>query len=242
MVRRLSALPPSHPDRRALRDQAIEAWLPMAYRLARRYARRGDLFDDLRQVATIGLIKAVDGFDALRGTDFPGYAIPTITGEMKRYFRDRTWFLRVPRRLQELRLDIGAARTQLCNSLGRSPTVADIAGYLQVSEDAVLEGLESGYAYRALSLSNPVGDDPGLTLGDTIGSTDQGYASVEFHVAMPPVLALLTERERQIIILRFYGNLTQGSIAEKVGVSQMHVSRILTGALAKLRERLVDTS
>jgi RNA polymerase sigma-B factor len=241
LVQRLCELPPSHLDRPALRDQAIEAWLPMAYRLARRYARYGEMFDDLRQIATIGLIKAVDGFDPLRGTEFPGYAIPTITGEIKRYFRDRTWSMRVPRRLQEMRLAIGQAQTELSNSLRRSPTVADIADHLDVSEEAVLEGLESGYAYRAVSLSTPVGDDTNMALGDTIGSADHGYDLVELNVTLPPVMARLTERERQIITMRFYGNLTQACIAEKIVVSQMHVSRILAGALMKLRKQLVDT-
>jgi RNA polymerase sigma-B factor len=240
LVQRLSALPPSHPDRPALRDQAIEAWLPMAYRLARRYARYGDLFDDLRQIATIGLIKAVDGFDPLRGTEFPGYAIPTITGEMKRYFRDRTWSMRVPRRLQERRLAIGRARMELSSSLSRSPTVADIADHLNLSEEAVLEGLESGYAYRAVSLSTPVGYDTGMALGDTIGSAEHGYDLVELNVTLPPLMARLTDRERQIITLRFYGNMTQACIAEQIGISQMHVSRVLAGALMKLRERLAD--
>ncbi|HEY0001563.1 MAG TPA: sigma-70 family RNA polymerase sigma factor, partial [Actinoplanes sp.] len=137
----LSALPPSHPDRPSLREQVIEAWLPMAYRLARRYARQGDMVDDLRQTATIGLIKAVDRFDADRGIDFLGFAIPTIIGELKRYFRDRTWSVRAPRRLQEMRLAIGHAQAELGQTLGRSPTVADIAAHLNASEEEVLEGL-----------------------------------------------------------------------------------------------------
>jgi RNA polymerase sigma-B factor len=236
----LSALPPSHPDRPSVREQAIEAWLPMAYRLARRYARHGDMADDLRQTATIGLIKAVDRFDADRGVEFVGYAIPTIIGEIKRYFRDRTWSVRAPRRLQEMRLAIGQAQLELGHSLGRSPTVADIATHLNASEEAVLEGLESGYAYHAVSLSTPVGDESGFELGDTLGSGDHGYELVELNVALPPAMACLTEREQRIIAMRFYGNLTQASIAEQIGVSQMHISRILTGALAKLRERLSE--
>jgi RNA polymerase sigma-B factor len=240
LVLALSALPPSHPDRPSLREQAIEAWLPMAYRLARRYARHGDMVDDLRQTATIGLIKAVDRFDADRGIEFAGYAIPTITGEIKRYFRDRTWSVRAPRRLQELRLAITQAQVELGHSLRRSPTVADVAAYLAVSEEAVLEGLESGYAYHAVSLSTPVGDESSFELADTLGSGDHGYELVELNVALPPAMAGLTEREQRIIAMRFYGNLTQAAIAEQIGVSQMHISRILTGALAKLRERLTE--
>jgi RNA polymerase sigma-B factor len=235
------ALPPSHPDRPSRREQVIEAWLPMAYRIARRYARQGDMADDLRQTATIGLIKAVDRFDADRGIDFVAFAIPTITGEVKRYFRDRTWAVRAPRRLQEMRLAIGRAQLELGQTLGRSPTVTDLAAHLDASEEEVLEGLESGYAYRAVSLSTPIGDDSGFELGDTLGSPDHGYDMVEFNVALPPAMACLTDRERHIIAMRFYGNLTQAAIAERIGVSQMQISRILSGALIKLRRRLADT-
>jgi len=235
------ALPPSHPDRPSLREQVIEAWLPMAHRLSRRYARHGEMVDDLRQTATIGLIKAVDRFDADRGIEFAGFAIPTITGEIKRYFRDRTWFVRAPRRLQEMRLAIGQAQVELGHTLRRSPTVAALASHLNASEEEVLEGLESGYAYRAVSLSRPIGDDSGFELGDTLGSQDHGYDMVDFNVALPMAMAWLTDRERRIIAMRFYGNLTQAAIAEQIGVSQMHISRILCGALGKLRKQLAET-
>jgi RNA polymerase sigma-B factor len=234
----LSTLPPSHPDRPYLREQVIEAWLPMAYRLARRYARHGGMLDDLRQTATIGLIKAVDRFDAERGIDFVGLAIPTITGEIKRYFRDRTWSVRAPRRLQEMRLAISRAETELNQELNRAPTVADIAVRLGVPEEAVLEGLEGGYAYRAVSLSSPLGDGSSLELSDVLGSRDHGYDLVELSISLPPAMARLTARERRIVMLRFYGNQTQAAIAEQIGVSQMHVSRLLSGALAKLRTQL----
>jgi RNA polymerase sigma-B factor len=240
LVATLAALPVSDPDRAVVRERAIEAWLPMASRLARRYARRGELSDDLRQTATIGLIKAVDGYDPGRGSEFVSYAIPTIVGEIKRYFRDRTWSVRVPRRLQEMRLLIAQARAELGQTSHRSPTVADIALHLHVSEEEVLEGLESEYAYRAVSLSRPVGEDASLELGDTLGAHDPGYALVELKAALPPALSRLTERERRIIAMRFYGNQTQASIAEQIGVSQMHVSRILAGALGKLRGHLTE--
>jgi RNA polymerase sigma-B factor len=240
LVIKLAGLPASSPDRAILRDRVIEAWLPMANRLARRYARRGEPFDDLRQTAFIGLIKSVDGFDPQRGTDFLSYAIPTIIGEIKRHFRDRTWCVRVPRRMQEMRQSIGQAEIELSQQLHRSPTVADIAAHLDVSEEQVLEGLEGGYAYRALSLSSPVGDAPGLELGDTLGSCEHGYELVELCAALPPAMARLTNRERQIIVMRFHGNLTQSSIAERIGVSQMHVSRLLAGALRKLRHHLTE--
>ncbi|MEU7840106.1 RNA polymerase sigma factor SigF [Micromonospora sp. NPDC049114] len=226
------------PRRPALRDRAIEAWLPLARHLARRYSGRGAPDEDLTQTAMVGLIKAVDHFDATRGVDFSGYAIPTIVGEIKRYFRDRTWSVRVPRRLQELRLSISAANSTLTHTLGRSPTVADIASYLDVSEETVLEGLEGARAYRATSLSTPTGIDGSMELGDTLGERDHEFDLVDLRVALGPALATLPERERRILSLRFHGNLTQAQIAEQIGVSQMHVSRLITRSLATLRGHL----
>ncbi len=238
LVTAMTELPAGHPQRIVLRERTIEAWLPMARRLTRRYANRGEPFDDLLQTATVGLIKAVDGFDPQYGNDFVSYAIPTILGEIKRYFRDRTWSMRIPRRLQEMRLAINQAQAHLSQTLNRAPTVADIANHLDVTEEAVLEGLEGGRAYRAVSLSTPIGDDSAVELADTLGGEDNGYELAELRVAMPAALACLTEREQQIIALRFYGNQTQSCIAEQIGVSQMHVSRLLAGALLKLRGRL----
>jgi RNA polymerase sigma-B factor len=238
LVAALAELPPDHSDRPALRARTIEAWLPMAQRLTRRYAGRGEPFDDLLQTATIGLIKAIDRFDPSHGNDFVSYAIPTILGEIKRYFRDRTWSMRIPRRLQEMRLAINHAQAELTQTLNRSPTIADIAHHLDVGEEAVLEGLEGGLAYRATSLSTPVGDTPGVELADLLGAEDHGYELTELRVAMPAAMACLTEREQQIIALRFYGNQTQERIAAQIGVSQMHISRLLAGALAKLRKHL----
>ncbi|MGC4768519.1 SigB/SigF/SigG family RNA polymerase sigma factor [Micromonospora sp. DT44] len=231
-------MPADDPRRPALRDRAIEAWMPLARHLARRYSGRGVPDDDLTQTAMVGLVKAVDHFDAARGVDFSGYAIPTIAGEIKRYFRDRTWAVRVPRRLQELRLSISAANSTLTHTLGRSPTVADIATYLEVSEEAVLEGLEGARAYRTTSLSAPVGADGTLELGDTLGVDDHELDLVDLRVALGPALATLLERERRILSLRFHGNLTQAQIAEQIGVSQMHISRLLTRALVTLRGHL----
>ncbi|HEY8534496.1 MAG TPA: SigB/SigF/SigG family RNA polymerase sigma factor [Micromonospora sp.] len=235
----MAALPPDHPARPALRDRAIEAWLPLAHHLAHRYCGRGEPTDDLAQTAAIGLIKAVDKFDPSRGVDFAGYAIPTIIGELKRHFRDRTWDIRVPRRLQELRLSISEANTTLLQSLGRSPTVADVAAHLGITEEEVLEGLEGARAYNAVSLSTPTGDGDRTTeLGDMLGTEDDEYELTELRVALGPALATLDEREQRILTLRFYGNLTQSQIAEKIGVSQMHVSRLLARALSKLRGQL----
>jgi RNA polymerase sigma-B factor len=238
LIDAMAALPIGHPRRAVLREQAIEAWLPMTQRLARRYASRGEPYDDLLQTATLGLIKAVDRFDAERGIDFTAYAIPTILGEVKRYFRDRAWAIRVPRRLQEMRMAINDANTVLAHELGRTPTIADIAAHLQTTEEAVLEGLEGARAYSATSLSAPTGTDGTLVVGDTLGAEDHDYELTEMRIALGPALARLTERERRIVTLRFFGNQTQTQIAEQIGVSQMHVSRLLTAALAKLRTHL----
>ncbi|MBB2947263.1 RNA polymerase sigma-B factor [Actinoplanes lutulentus] len=237
LINAMAAMPIGHPSRPGLRDRAIEAWLPLARHLANRYANRGEPRDDLHQVAMMGLIKAVDRFDADRGIDFAGFAIPTIIGELKRHFRDKTWSIRVPRRLQELRLAITGANNALSHTLGRSPTVADIATHLGISEDEVIEGLEGARAYNATSLSTPISES-GAELGDTLGGDDAGYEQAELRIALGPAMASLDEREQKIVSLRFYGNLTQSQIAEQIGISQMHVSRLLTKALTKLRRQL----
>jgi RNA polymerase sigma-B factor len=242
LLQAMAALPAQHPSRAALREKTIEAWLPLAQHLAHRYSGRGEPSDDLVQTAAIGLIKAVDKFDPTRGVDFAGYAIPTIIGELKRHFRDRTWDIRVPRRLQELRLAISEANSSLLQSLGRSPTVADIAAHLKLAEEEVLEGLEGARAYNAVSLSTPTGDGERATeLGDMLGAEDGEFELAELRVALGPALATLDEREQKILTLRFYGNLTQSQIAEQIGVSQMHVSRLLARALTKLRGQLGET-
>jgi RNA polymerase sigma-B factor len=242
LLHAMAALPARHPSRAALRERAIEAWLPLAHHLAHRYSGRGEPTDDLTQTAAIGLIKAVDKFDPTRGVDFAGYAIPTIIGELKRHFRDRTWDIRVPRRLQELRLSISEANSALLQSLGRSPTVADIAAHLNLTDEEVLEGLEGARAYNAVSLSTPTGDGERATeLGDMLGTEDGEYELAELRVALGPALATLDEREQRILTLRFYGNLTQSQIAEQIGVSQMHVSRLLARALTKLRGQLGES-
>lgn len=239
LLNAMAALPAGHPSRAALRDRAIEAWLPLANHLAHRYSGRGEPTDDLAQTAAVGLIKAIDKFDPSRGVDFAGYAIPTIIGELKRHFRDRTWDIRVPRRLQELRLAISDANSSLLQTLGRSPTVADIAAHLKLTEEEVLEGLEGARAYNAVSLSTPTGDgDRATELGDMLGGEDSEFELAELRVALGPALATLDEREQKILTLRFYGNLTQSQIAEQIGVSQMHVSRLLARTLAQLRQAL----
>ena len=238
LVAAMAACPVGDPSRRVLRDRAIEAWLPLARRLARRYAGRGESLDDLVQVATVGLIKAVDRYDAERGDGFLGFAIPTILGEVRRHFRDRGWIIRVPRKLQEMRMAINEANTTLTHVLGHAPTVAEVAAHLQVGEEDVLEGLEGAAAYRAASLSTPTGAQGSPELGDMLGCDEHGYALTELHLALEPALALLSERERRIVAMRFYGNQTQTQIAVQIGVSQMQVSRLLNAALSKLRTHL----
>ena len=242
LLHTLAGMPADHPRRAALRDRTIEAWLPLSQHLAHRYSGRGEPTDDLLQTAAVGLIKAVDKFDPDRGVDFAGYAIPTIIGELKRHFRDRTWDIRVPRRLQEMRLAISEANSTLLQSLGRSPTVTDVAAHLKLTEEEILEGLEGARAYNAVSLSTPTGDGERATeLGDLLGADDNQYELAELRVALGPALATLDEREQKILTLRFYGNLTQSQIADHIGVSQMHVSRLLARALTKLRGQLDET-
>ena len=233
-----TALPADHPGRARSRAAAIEAWTPMARRLARKFNGRGENLDDLVQVASLGLIKAIDRYDAGRGIDFPGFAIPTILGELKRHFRDHTWAVRVPRRTQEMRLAINKASSDLSPALGRAPTVAEIATRLGVGEEEVLEGLEGAQAYSSTSLSEPATAGGTIELVDTLGGEDAGFDLAELRADLGPALAALTERERTIIMLRFYGNQSQTQIAEQIGISQMHVSRLITRSLVRLRKAM----
>ncbi|WP_249998230.1 SigB/SigF/SigG family RNA polymerase sigma factor [Actinoplanes sp. M2I2] len=229
-----------HPGRDDLRRRVIESWLPLAQHLSRRYTGRGEPADDLVQVAMVGLIKAVDRYDADQGVDFAGFAIPTILGELKRHFRDKAWAIRVPRRLQEMRMAITTANQTLSHTLGRAPTVTDVAAHLGVTEEEVLEGLEGARAYSATSLSTPIGDESGQELGDTLGFEENGYELAELRIALGPALAALDEREQRMLSLRFYGNRTQADIAQEMGISQMHVSRLLAKALGRLRSLMED--
>jgi RNA polymerase sigma-B factor len=238
LIKEMASLPAEDPRRARMRDRAIEAWIPLARHLAARYNGRGEPADDLLQTATLGLIKAVDRYDPERGVEFSGFAIPTILGEVKRHFRDRTWSIRVPRRTQELRMAITDANNKLVHTLGRSPTVADVAAYLGITEEEVLEGLEGARAYSATSLSTPVAADQSMELGDTLGENDHGFEMTELRMVLGAAMTSLDEREQRILSLRFYGNLTQSDIATKIGISQMHVSRLITRALAKLRTEL----
>ncbi|MGH8868895.1 MAG: RNA polymerase sigma factor SigF [Actinomycetes bacterium] len=240
MFDRLATLPETSPDRRMLRDQLVQAHLPLVEHLARRFRNRGEPFDDLVQVATIGLIKSVDRFDPDRGVEFSTYATPTIVGEIKRHFRDRGWAIRVPRRLQELKLTLSTAASELSQRNGRAPTVNELAEHLKISMDEVLEGLESANAYSAVSLDAPEGgDEDAQSVADTLGTEDESLEGVEYRESLKPLLERLPPREKKIILLRFFGNMTQSQIAQEVGISQMHVSRLLARTLAQLRQNLL---
>ena len=226
-------------DRSRARAELVELHLPLVEHCARRFLNRGEPFEDLVQVGTIGLIKAVDRFDAGRGVEFSSYATPTILGEIKRHFRDKGWAIRVPRRLQELRMSIAAVTGELSQRLGRSPTPREVAERLGVGIEDVLEGLESANAYATLSLDAGEGSDDGLgSLLATMGATDDALEHVEIRESIRPLIERLPPRERHILLLRFFKQMTQSQIAEEVGISQMHVSRLLTRTLAELRESI----
>ncbi|RDG39448.1 RNA polymerase sigma factor SigF [Streptomyces corynorhini] len=235
----LGKLPDGSPEKADLRNQLVRMHLPLVEHLARRFRNRGEPLDDLTQVATIGLIKSVDRFDPERGVEFSTYATPTVVGEIKRHFRDKGWAVRVPRRLQELRLSLTTATAELSQQHGRSPTVHELAERLGISEEEVLEGLESANAYSTLSLDVPDTDDESPAVADTLGSEDEALEGVEYRESLKPLLEDLPPREKRILLLRFFGNMTQSQIAQEVGISQMHVSRLLARTLAQLRERLL---
>ncbi|WP_435833510.1 SigB/SigF/SigG family RNA polymerase sigma factor [Streptomyces cacaoi] len=230
---------PDGPERSRLRDELVRMHLPLVEHLARRFRNRGEPLDDLTQVATIGLIKSVDRFDPERGVEFSTYATPTVVGEIKRHFRDKGWAVRVPRRLQELRLSLTSATAELSQLHGRAPTVHELAQRLSISEEEVLEGLESANAYSTLSLDVPDTDDESPAAADTLGAEDDALEGVEYRESLKPLLEQLPPREKKILLLRFFGNMTQSQIAQEVGISQMHVSRLLARTLAQLRDRLL---
>ncbi|MCM1973845.1 RNA polymerase sigma factor SigF [Streptomyces sp. GXMU-J15] len=235
----LRGLKEGSPEYAELRNKLVRMHLPLVEHLARRFRNRGEPLDDLTQVATIGLIKSVDRFDPDRGVEFSTYATPTVVGEIKRHFRDKGWAVRVPRRLQELRLALTTATAELSQQHGRSPTVHELAEKLAISEEEVLEGLESANAYSTLSLDVPDTDDESPAVADTLGAEDEALEGVEYRESLKPLLEDLPPREKRILLLRFFGNMTQSQIAQEVGISQMHVSRLLARTLAQLREKLL---
>ena len=236
----LASLGEDDPQRQRVRDELVEMHLPLVEYLARRFRNRGEPLDDLVQVATIGLIKSVDRFDLDRGVEFSTYATPTIVGEIKRHFRDKGWAIRVPRRLQELKLSLAKATSELSQKNGRAPPVAELAQHLEMTEEEVLEGLESANAYSAVSLDAPdTGDDDSPAVADSLGTPDEALEGVEYRESLKPLLEKLPPREKKILLLRFFGNMTQSQIAAELGISQMHVSRLLARTLAHLREGLL---
>jgi len=235
---RLAGLPPG-PERQALKDELVRLWLPMAERIAVRFRGRGEALEDLYQVAALGLVKAVDHYDPERGRAFEAYAVPTITGEIKRHFRDHMWTLHVPRRVQDLRNRVRHAAKDLSQTTpGRAPTIAEIAAYAQLTEDEVRTGAEALECFTALSLEAELPGTDGYALEDALGQCDPGYDTVVDRVAVTPCLRALPERERTILYLRFFAGMTQSRIAEQLGISQMHVSRLLSGCFARLREEI----
>jgi RNA polymerase sigma-B factor len=237
LFERLARRPEQRP---ALRQQMIEASLPFAVRLARQYRGRGEPFRDLVQVAILGFIKAIDRYDPGRGP-FSHYAGPTARGELKKHFRDRGWNVRVPRRLQELKMELARAHQVLTHALGRAPSVTDLASHLDLDEEQVIEGMDLAHAYQPVSLNAPVSPQEGASdLGDMLGDRDPAVESLDDRMTLATLLPRLPEREQRILHMRFSANMTQSEIAAEVGISQMHVSRLLGQSLAWLREAMTE--
>jgi RNA polymerase sigma-B factor len=224
----------------AAREQLIEQYMSLVRSLARRYAYRGEQLDDLVQIGAIGLIKAIDRFDLDRGVELTTYATPNIIGEIKRHFRDKGWAVRVPRGLQELNVQLSKLIEQLTVQLARSPTIPELAKAAGVEEEQVLEALESGRAYSSLSLSSGGGSDEDGELDplESIGTEEHQYEVSENRAVLAPGFRVLDERERMILHLRFFEGLTQSQIAQQIGISQMHVSRLIRRSLEKIREEI----
>ena len=225
------------------RTKLVDQHIGLVEFLARRFRNRGEPLEDLVQVGTIGLLKAIERFDLDREVEFSTYATPTIVGELKRHFRDKGWAVRVPRRLQELHLELSKTVSHLGHDLGRSPTVHEIAEHAGITEEEVLEGLEIAQAYNFTSLDAPIdaGDGGSTSFADQLGAEDEHLENLEYRASLAPEMAKLPEREQQIVYLRFFKGLTQSEIADRLGISQMHVSRLLNRTLAQLREALEDS-
>ncbi|MCV7435274.1 RNA polymerase sigma factor SigF [Mycolicibacterium bacteremicum] len=239
MFRVLGELRDGSAEHERQRERIVTRCLPLADHIARRFEGRGEARDDLVQVARVGLVNAVNRFDVEAGSDFASYAVPTIMGEVRRHFRDNGWSVKVPRRLKELHLRLGAATAEMSQRLGRAPTPSELAAELDMDRDEVVEGLIAGSSYNTLSIdSGGSGDDEAPAIADTLGSPDDALDQIENREALRPLLSKLPERERTVLILRFFESMTQSQIAERVGISQMHVSRLLARSLAKLRDEL----
>ena len=241
MFRELQGMPQDSAKFSRQRDRIVERCLPLADHIARRFDGRGEPRDDLVQVARVGLVNAVIRFDVDAGSDFVSFAVPTIMGEVRRHFRDNSWSVKVPRRLKELHLRLGAATAELSQRLGRAPTATELAAELGMDRDEVVEGLVAGSSYNTLSIDSGgsgSGSEDAPAIADTLGDVDTGLDQIENREALRPLLEALPERERTVLLLRFFESLTQTQIAERVGISQMHVSRLLAKSLARLRDQL----
>ena len=240
MFRELATLDPDSDAFARGRAQIIERCLPLADHIARRFEGRGEARDDLIQVARVGLVNAVNRYDVETGSDFVSFAVPTIMGEVRRHFRDNSWSVKVPRRLKELHLRLGTATAELSQRLGRAPTASELAAELEMDRQEVIEGLVAGSSYNTLSIDSGgyAGDDDAPAIVDTLGEADLSLTQIENREALRPLLVALPERERTVLLLRFFENLPQTQIAERVGISQMHVSRLLAKSLARLRDQL----
>jgi RNA polymerase sigma-B factor len=239
LFERLESLEEGTHEYSYVRNTLVELNLALVKFAASRFRTRSEPMEDIIQVGTIGLIKAIDRFELSRGVEFPTFAMPTIIGEIKRFFRDTSWSVRVPRRLQELRLDLAKAGDELAQKLDRAPTVTELAERLGISNDEVVEGMAASNAYTASSLdAQPEEDDSEGALSDRIGYEDNGLEGIEYIESLKPLIAELTPRDRKILSLRFVANMTQSEIGEELGISQMHVSRLLTRTLGRLRKGL----
>jgi RNA polymerase sigma-B factor len=230
--------PADSAERDRARENIVRRCMPLAEHIAHRFDGRGEPREDIAQVARLGLVNAVNRFDVVCGSDFVSFAVPTIMGEVRRHFRDNSWAVKVPRRLKELHLQLGSATAEMSQRLGRAPTPSELAAELGLDREEVVEALIAGSGYNTLSMDSGGGDDDTPPLTETLGSHDANLARIENHEALRPLLEALPERERTVVVLRFFESLTQSQIAERVGISQMHVSRLLARTLARLRDEL----
>ncbi|GAB3203913.1 RNA polymerase sigma factor SigF [Nocardia tengchongensis] len=232
------------PERKALREEAIGRCLPLADHIARKFSGRGEAFEDLLQVARLGLVQSIDRFDADRGSRFLSFAVPTIMGEVRRYFRDSTWAVRVPRRVKETQIRLGAAIEALAQRLGRMPKARELAAELDVDQSELTQALLTSNAYQSTSLEAALPDDgenAPLAMLDALGMEEPGFEHVDGYLAVRPLIAELPERDRRVLTMRFFESMTQTQIAQRLGVSQMQVSRILSSTLGRLRAESLAT-
>jgi RNA polymerase sigma-B factor len=239
MFREMYSHPADSVERERAREAIVRRCMPLAEHIAHRFEGRGEPREDISQVARLGLVNAVNRFDVDCGSDFVSFAVPTIMGEVRRHFRDNSWAVKVPRRLKELHLQLGSATAEMSQRLGRAPTPSELAAELDLDREEVIEALIAGSGYNTLSMdSGGSGNDDTPPLTETLGSYDANLDRIENHEALRPLLDALPERERTVVVLRFFESLTQSQIAERVGISQMHVSRLLARTLARLRDEL----